>query len=176
MNIWPVFSAVVFAFFMTPVSALAEDYPAAAEVRTPDFTVLAILTKTLNWREVWETPRETSPSFEGIENLSVGDGAVFLAFFSHRGQAGKKVKLACAMTAYFEDKVVQSVPLTPCYDRQLPENPNDLFMLGINVEIKVSEEDIGKWTRFELEVLDQTTGNMGKAVVGYLGRGKDVSQ
>jgi hypothetical protein len=132
----------------------AADAKSADKRTRQGFTVVAMIATDPDWREKWNTPRETVPEFHGPGVMKVGEKATLLVFFSDARLDGGIARLNCDLTIRDADGSVDEHPAQLCFESPINAPPHTLFMTGLEVGFEVSPNDISGIYEFEIGVTD----------------------
>ena len=148
---WLALAALAFAY-----AASAQQPTGQIQGQAGDFTAIAVATTDADWLEKWQTPRQTTPNFNVTSELSAGQTATILTFFSNPQVRDGTVRIACDIRIIKPDgEVANTTPATPCVPGRFTGPPWDVYLTGMAITIKnESKDDPGMW-RFQIGVSDQ---------------------
>lgn len=140
-----------------PAMAADNARPSAKATRGGFVAVASIVTDP-NWREIWNTPAETTPYFHTTSKMEPGDKAWLLTFFAGAKLKGGVAQIKCDLKIIDPDGSIDSHPAQLCYQGPIPGPEGSLFMTGLEVGLEVTAKDLDGLTTFEIGITDVNRG------------------
>ncbi|UUZ46543.1 hypothetical protein LP420_21615 [Massilia sp. B-10] len=121
------------------------------------FGASLLMTPDQDWKEKWDTPPETAPSFRSTDSVKYGEQVTLLTFFtSPRRDAGGKVRVRCDHKITAPDGKVQLEQRDQaCFEGVLAGAQYAMYLAGPVIKFAGDPGDLeGVWV-FDVVVRDE---------------------
>ncbi len=159
--------ALVLMSLSTIQSAYAQDFQPSMVGRDGEFSAFALITSDPNWAEKWDTPPETSPSYDLAHTLEMGETGTFLVFFSGVDIPNGTTDLICELIITRADgSVASELPSTACAPGALKGPKDHVYLTRVVGEVLVDENEVAGPLIFEFSVTETASGKRIPLTIG----------
>lgn len=121
---------------------------------------MILITPDQDWKEKWNTPKETMPQFSQASEVSLGDSIFLITFFGNPStdDAGRS-KLYCDFSLVRPDGTTAAERQDlECFPLEVAIERNITYMTNVTIEFKAEPKDQkGQWT-YRTILKDRITG------------------